>query len=250
MFKSIIPVVLDRLMQERIDLNWYAGKRILVTGGAGFIGSWLVEALVSLRAKAFVVDNLWRGSIENLKGPDCASLIPLNEQFILGDLREYHIALSAIRKAKPEFVFHLADIVAGIDFVFANEPFLFRSNMLINSNTFTAAREAGVEKLVYLGTACSYPRELQSKPGGIPLIEEQVYPAYPESAYGWSKLMGEYELDILAEYSGMEVGVLRLHNVYGPRSILSVKGSQVIPSLVRKAVRYQDDEFIFWGSGN
>jgi nucleoside-diphosphate-sugar epimerase len=249
MVNSLISEILERKSKEKLELDWYSGKRILVTGGAGFIGSWLVEALVRVGSEVFVVDNLWRGSLENLRKEDGTYWIPLSSHFLLGDLRDYHVALSAGLKSKPDIVFHLADIVAGIDFVFTNEPFLFRANILINTNIFSAIQEVGIQRLVYLGTACSYPRKLQEKPGGIPLLEDQVYPADPESAYGWSKLMGEYESELLAKNSEIQVGILRSHNVYGPRSILSKKRSQVIPSLIRKAVRYPEEEFIVWGSG-
>jgi nucleoside-diphosphate-sugar epimerase len=249
MTNDLIGVVLGRQIEEGLDLSWYKDKRILVTGGAGFIGSWLVEALVRLGARVYVVDNLWRGTLDNLKKTDGTYWIDLDKQFVLGDLREYHAALSACLQTSPDMVIHLADIVAGIDFVFANEPFLFRANMLINTNVFSAVREAGVTNLVYLGTACSFPKQLQKAPGGTPLVEEQTYPAEPESAYGWSKLMGEYEAELLGKNFGIKVGILRLHNVYGPRSILSRKRSQVIPSLIRKAVRYPKEDFIVWGSG-
>lgn len=245
----LISEILARLSKEKFELSWYSGKRILITGGAGFIGSWLVEALVRLGAEIYVVDNLWRGSLDNLKKADGTYWLDPDKQFLLGDLREYHAALSACVHAKPDLVFHLADIVAGIDFVFANEPFIFRTNLLVNSNMFTAIKEVGIENVVYLGTACSYPQNLQAQPGGVPLVEEQAYPADPESAYGWSKLMGEYEAGLLQKYSGVNVGILRLQNVYGPRSILSKKRSQVIPSLIRKAVRYPEEDFIVWGSG-
>lgn len=245
----LISEILERLYREKLAINWYSGKRILVTGGAGFIGSWLVEALVRLGAEVYVVDNLWRGSLDNLKREDGSYWIDITKQFILGDLREYHTALSVCFQAKPDIVFHLADIVAGIDFVFANEPFLFRANFLINTNMFTAVQEAGIKQLVYMGTACSFPQKLQEKPGGLPLVEEQIYPADPESAYGWSKLMGEYEAELIGRHYNMDIGILRLHNVYGPRSLLSIKRSQVIPSLIRKAVRYPDEDFIVWGSG-
>lgn len=249
MTKDLVGVILERHLMEGLDLSWYKGRQILVTGGAGFIGSWLVEALVRLGAHVYVVDNLWRGTLDNLKKEDGTYWIDLDKQFVLGDLREYHVALSACILAKPEMVFHLADIVAGIDFVFANEPFIFRANLLINTNMFTAIKETGVKNMIYLGTACSYPQKLQVEPGGAPLVEEQVYPADPESAYGWSKLMGEYEAELMGKYSKTNVGILRLHNVYGPRSILSKKRSQVIPSLIRKAVRYPEEDFIVWGSG-
>jgi nucleoside-diphosphate-sugar epimerase len=245
----MVTRIIDRLLQENMQLDWYAGKSILVTGGAGFIGSWLVEALVRLGANVFVVDNLWRGSRANLKKDDFSFWISMPDQFFLGDLREYHMALSACVKSKPDIVFHLADIVAGIDYVFANEPFLYHSNMLINTNVYKAVHEVGIMNVVYVGTACSYPQALQRKPGGLPLIEDQMYPAHPESAYGWSKLLGEYEAELLARYSHINVGILRLHNVYGPRALLAKKRSQVIPSLIRKAIRYPEEDFVVWGSG-
>lgn len=247
--QTLVEDVLLRISNADTNIGWYKNRRVLVTGGAGFIGSWLVEALVKLGANVFVVDNLWRGTLENLKKSETEYLIPLDTHFMLGDLREYHTAQTACIRAQPDIVFHLADIVAGIDFVFANEPFLFRANMLINTNTFAAIREAKVQKLVYVGTACSFPQNLQSNPGGTPLVEEQMYPADPESAYGWSKLMGEYEAMLLAKNSDTQVGILRFQNVYGPRSILSKKRSQVIPSLIRKAIQHPDEEFIVWGSG-
>lgn len=249
MSNLMITKIVERFLQEKINVDWYLDKNILVTGGAGFIGSWLVEALVRLGAKVYVVDNLWRGSLDNLKKEDSSTWISLSDQFFLGDLREYHVPLSACLKAKPDLVFHLADVVAGIDFVFANEPFLYRANILINTNVFTAIQEVGIKNLIYVGTACSYPQKLQERPGGLPLVEEQMYPADPESAYGWSKLLGEYEAELLARYSDLNVGILRLHNVYGPRALLSKKRSQVIPSLIRKAIRYPDEDFIVWGSG-
>lgn len=245
----MVKKILSRFESQGIPGSWYDGKTILVTGGAGFIGSWLVEALTLLKAKVFVVDNLWRGSIQNLMDSNGHEIIPLKEQFIKGDLRDYNTTFASLKNAKPDLIFHLADIVAGIDYVFSNEPEIFRSNVLINSNVYTAAAEVGVEQVVYLGTACSYPKEMQMETGRPPLVEDDVYPANPESAYGWSKLMGEFELDMVARYSGMSIGILRLHNVYGPRSILSRKRSQVIPSLIRKAILYPGEDFIVWGTG-
>lgn len=241
---DIISAISNRLICERFSLDWYEGRKCLVTGGAGFIGSWLVEMLVQLGSDVYVIDNLWRGSLDNIK-----HTIDLDMNFILGDIRNYELIQDAIHNIRPDIIFHLADVVAGIDFVFDNEPFIFRSNILINSNLFSAVKEFIVPKLIYVGTACSYPQELQMEPSRPPLEEEQAYPANPESAYGWSKLMGEYEGDLICKHINTELGLLRLHNVYGPRSILHQKRSQVIPSLLRKAIRYPKEDFLVWGSG-
>ena len=84
--------------------------------------------------------------------------------------------------------------------------------------------------------------------GSKPLTEDDVYPANPESGYGWSKLMGEYELTLAGKLSNMNTGILRLHNVYGPPCEISEEKSQVIPSLARKLIL--DEDFIVWGSGS
>jgi GDP-D-mannose 3',5'-epimerase len=249
MESPLISTVLDRLQSEKLNLSWFQKKRILVTGGAGFIGSWLVEALVRLGADVSVVDNLWRGSIHNLESGSGEYWIPMDTHFFQSDICDYALINSAIKKTRPDFVYHLADIVAGIDFVFSNELFVYNANTLINTNTFKAVQENHIPGVVYVGTACSYPKSLQTKPGGRPLVEDQVYPADPESAYGWSKLMGEYEANLLAQNTSTEVGILRLQNVYGPRSILSRKRSQVIPSLIRKAILHPEEEFVVWGTG-
>ncbi|MFH1974651.1 MAG: GDP-mannose 4,6-dehydratase [Pseudomonadota bacterium] len=89
MKNSLVDIILARMVNESIKLDWYRGKSCLITGGAGFIGSWLVEALVRLGAEVYVVDNLWRGSLDNLKKKDGSYGIPLEDHFILGDLREY-----------------------------------------------------------------------------------------------------------------------------------------------------------------
>jgi GDP-D-mannose 3', 5'-epimerase len=221
--------------------------KILVTGGAGLIGSNLVNVLTKLGYEVFVVDNLWRGKRENLFRQDKA-LIDLDRQFQEKDLREYPACLTA--SVGMDAVIHLADIVAGINFVFANELFLYRSNVVMNSNMLSAAIANGVKKYIYVGTACSYPAKMQSKLNPPPFREDDAYPADPESAYGWSKLMGEYECDLAQKEDAIEVGILRLHNVYGPPCELSPERSQVIPALCRKAIMYPKEEFVVWGTGS
>ena len=220
--------------------------KILITGGAGLIGSNVVKKFVNLGYEVHIADNLWRGSIENLienKKP----IIDLESQFNQFDLRDYQQCLEASKGM--DVVIHLADIVAGINFVFSNELFLYRANIIMNSNILDASIQNKVKKYIYVGTACSYPEDLQSELNPPPFKEEDAYPASPESAYGWSKLMGEYECELANQEGRIETGVLRLHNVYGPPCEMSPEKSQVIPALCRKAINYPKEEFIVWGSG-
>ena len=218
--------------------------RILVTGGAGMIGSNLVKTLISQNHDVTVVDNYWRGKLNYLKNDD----VLVTSKIINADLRDYSKTLEVIQGF--DFVFHLADIVAGINYVFDNQLFLWRSNIMINSNVINARIENNIKNLVYVGTACSYPKEKQSYIGPPLFKEEDAYPAEPESSYGWSKLMGEYEAELALETGKINVGILRLHNVYGPPCELDPDKSQVIPALCRKAILYPKEPFIVWGSGN
>ncbi len=222
-------------------------KRILVTGGAGFIGAHLVEALLKKGAIVSVADNLWRGKVENLKDENGNDLIDLQSQFFKVDLTQYAHCRRVTEN--QDVVFHLADVVAGINYVFGNELSLFNSNILINTNTLRASIESGVQNYIYVGTACSFPKEKQNE-YNVPLLkEEDVYPASPESSYGWSKLMGEYECELAQNEKLINTGVLRLHNVYGPKTDISPERSQVIPALIRKAINFPSEEYVVWGSG-
>ena len=134
--------------------------------------------------------------------------------------------------------------------MFDNQASIFRQNVLINTNVFESVRTRGVDGLLYVGTACSFPAHLQASADARPLREEDLYPAAPESAYGWSKLIGQYEADLLAEETGIPVATLILHNVYGTPTDYTAPTGQVVPSLVRKAIRYPQEPFVVWGSGS
>jgi GDP-D-mannose 3', 5'-epimerase len=224
-----------------------ARTKILVTGGAGMIGSNLVKRLASLGHDVHVADNLWRGKREYLYDQTGASVIDMSNSFHEIDLSIANQADSLI--SEMDYVIHLADIVAGIKYVFNNQASIFRQNMLINSNVITAARAAKLKGFVYVGTACSFPKQLQTGVDAQPLREEDQYPAAPESAYGWSKLMGEYESLLMGEETGTPVAILVLHNVYGTPCDYGDGRGQVIPSLIRKAIRYPQEPFVVWGSG-
>ena len=225
-----------------------SGKtRIVVTGGAGMIGSNLVKCLVKQGFTVSVIDNLWRGKKEYLLDENGKYVIDMESCFHQTDLAASNDLDRFISGA--DYVFHLADVVAGVDYVFNNQGSVFRQNLLINSNLITAVRRNPVKGFIYVGTACSFPAELQSGVDARPLKEEDQYPASPESSYGWSKLMGEYEAFLMEQETGIPVSVLTLHNVYGTPCDFGLEKSQVIPSLVRKAIEYPKTDFIVWGSG-
>lgn len=219
---------------------------VLVTGGAGLIGSNLVRTLRRQGRRVIVADNLWRGSLDHLHDEDGRPVLDLKRDFHRIDLRKAG-ALDRIR-TPIDTVVHLADIVAGIGYVFTHEGEIFRDNLLINTHTFDWVRRRRPRVLVYVGTACSFPLELQSTRRAVALREEQLYPAHPESAYGWSKLMGTYEAEMLGRETGIRVTNLILHNVYGTPCDLGPR-SQVIPALARRVCRYPREEFVVWGSG-
>lgn len=227
-------------------MNWN-GTRVLVTGGAGQIGSHLVARLASYGAIVTVADNLWRGKKSNLFDQDGKPVIDLSRNFFELDLTD---PVNCQRATEgQDVVYHLADVVAGINYVFGNQFSLFNANLLIDSNMLKASIANGVRSYVYVGTACSYPAERQSKLNPPLFKEADVYPASPESSYGWSKLMGEMSCDLAMKEKLLDIGVLRFHNVYGPHCEMSPEKSQVIPSLIRKALRHPQEEFVVWGSG-
>jgi len=212
------------------------------------IGSNLVKRLVQQKHDVHVIDNLWRGKLEYLNDFDTGEpVINLETNFHRIDLSEGIPAVNAFEGTQA--VIHLADVVAGIGYVFSNQGSLFRQNLLINSHTIEFSRQLKVKKFLYAGTACSFPLELQNSFEYSLLREEQLYPANPESAYGWSKLMGVYEADLLEKETDIEVVSLLFHNVYGAPCDFSPERSQVIPSLIRKAIEFPQNDFMVWGSG-
>ena len=213
------------------------------------IGSNLVKRLVKEGHDVYVVYNLWRGKIDYLNDEGGKPVIDLNTHFYLIDIAKGDGLDDIV--SRMDYVIHLADIVAGIGYVFNNQGELFRQNNLINTNLFHSVRKAGKERikgLIYVGTACSYPLTRQNSLDVIPLREEELYPAMPESAYGWSKLIGQLEIEYLEKETGIPCCTLQFHNVYGSPCDYG-DCSQVIPALIRKAVNYPDEPFDVWGSG-
>ena len=220
----------------------------LVTGGAGMIGSNLVKELVHRGFHVRVADNLWRGRLENLYSDAGVCVIDLKKDFFKVDLAVPGSCDAALDGV--DFVYHLADVVAGIDYVFTHQGEIFRQNILINSNVIDSVRRFKPKGFIYVGTACSFPASRQNSINAIPLREEELFPAAPESAYGWSKLIAHYETELMEKEAGVPSATLILHNVYGVPTDYDIRTSQVIPSLILKAIQYPGQPFVVWGSGS
>lgn len=222
--------------------------KILITGGCGMIGSNLVKKLVKEGYDVYVIDNLWRGKLEYLNDENDNPVIDLKSNYFDSDLTQPGVCDDIV--SKVDYVVHLADVVAGIDYVFNNQGDLFRINNQINSNVFSSVRKAKdrIKGLIYVGTACSFPLTRQNSLNVIPLKEDELFPALPESAYGWSKLMGQLEIGYLEKETEIPCCTLMFHNVYGSPCDYGER-SQVIPALIRKAINYPTEAFNVWGSG-
>jgi nucleoside-diphosphate-sugar epimerase len=221
-----------------------SGVNVLVTGGAGHIGSHLVEHLIHQGSIVRVADNLERGRIENIQH----LLDKIDFRRI--DLRSSKNCDEAVQNV--DVVFHLAAKLGGIEYMSpeaGSQAEIYDSNILMNTLMLEAARRANVDRYLYCSTACVYPMEKQDSPDVPPLKEEDAYPANPESTYAWAKLMGEIQAKWYAREYGMKTATVRMFNVYAEHEDLNPKTAHVIPALVRKAVLYPKVPFVVYGTG-
>ncbi len=188
----------------------FDGKQVLVTGGAGFIGSHLVDALLQKKARVRVIDDLSRGKIANIA--HCKD----NIEFINGDLMDSYAARKATRDV--EMCFHLAAVVGSVSFMTTHPSEIFRS-VNITNNVIEACRKTNVDRLLFTSSACTYPVDLQTCEEQPPLREEDVlkHGAQPDSDYGWTKLLGEIQCQAYYKSYGMKIAIIRPFNPYGPR---------------------------------
>jgi UDP-glucose 4-epimerase len=188
--------------------------RILVTGGAGFIGSHLVDRLVQRQGDSILVlDNLRRGRLRNLVHSSKAI------QFVKGDVRDFSAVQEATRGV--DLVFHLA-AQSNVLGAASDMEYSFATNVTGTFNVLRAAREAGVKRFVFTSS-----REVYGDPASIPVPETATIA--PKNAYGASKAAAELYCQVFASH-GMGVRILRLANVYGPRDF-----DRVIPIFIEKA---------------
>jgi UDP-glucose 4-epimerase len=221
----------------------WANTRVLVTGGASFIGSHLVDRLVSLGANVRVADDLSSGRLENLEG--CRDRIEVLE----GDLRDRDFARRAVDNV--EMVFHLAACHGGRGFI-DTHPAECASNMVLDGIVFDEARRAGTERVCFASSACVYPVQLQIKPEDgktLLLREEYADPfkagcAAADGEYGWAKLMGEMTLKAHWKQHGMKSVCCRLFTAYGERE----NETHAVIALIAKAF-IRMDPYEIWGDG-
>lgn len=136
------------------------------------------------------------------------------EEFRLLDLRDRDKCIEATRDV--QHVYALAADMGGMGFISKNHATILRSNALINLHTLEAARVTGVSRYLYTSSACIYPEHLQTETDAAPLKEEDAYPAQPQDAYEWEKLITEKACEYYRDQYGLEVRVVRFHNIYGP----------------------------------
>jgi nucleoside-diphosphate-sugar epimerase len=219
-------------------MNWRDGL-VVVTGGASFIGSHLVEALAGLGARVRVVDDLSSGRRSNIE----RYLSTGEVTFLEADLTTAGVADEAMRDARV--VFHLAANHGGRGYLELHQSEC-ASNLMLDAMVFRACRRAGVEKIVYASSGCVYPNHLQRNvDDAIYLTEDMVGPPYEaDNMYGWAKLMGELTLRTHYAELGIKSACCRYFTVFGERGH---ENHAVIAMIARAFVR--QNPFVVWGDG-
>jgi GDP-D-mannose 3', 5'-epimerase len=214
-------------------------RRILVTGAGGFIGHHLVSHLAGLGHWVRGVD------VQPPRfAPSCAS------EFVIADLRRADECLRLTRGVHE--VYALAADMGGMGYISAHHAAILHNNVLIDFNTLEAARQNGVDRVLFTSSACIYPEFRQMDDAAPPLKESDAFPAQPQDAYGWGKLLteqlcGHYE----AEY-GIATRVVRLHNIFGPLGTWEGGREKAPAAICRKVAVAKltgDPTIEVWGDG-
>lgn len=214
-------------------------KKVVVTGAGGFIGHHLVTFL---RKKGYWVRGV------DLKLPEYT--VSDADEFLILDLREKRNALKATQRM--DHVYALAADMGGMGFISANHATILYNNAMINLNTIESARVNKISRYFYSSSACIYPEYRQTKTKLKPLKEEDAYPAEPQDAYGWEKLVTEILARYYREEYGMETRVARFHNIFGPLGTWDGGREKAPAAICRKiaiAKSAGKKEIEIWGDG-
>ncbi|CUS37613.1 GDP-L-fucose synthase [Candidatus Nitrospira nitrosa] len=210
------------------EMSFWKDKRVVVTGGAGFLGSFVVDLLRDKGCRQIVV--------------------PRSKDY---DLVQMDAVQRLYSDARPDLVIHLAARVGGIGANQANPGRFFYDNLMMGTQLIEVGRQGGLKKFVALGTICAYP-----KFAPIPFKEDDIWNGYPEETnapYGLAKKMMLAQSQAYRDQYGFNSIVLFPVNLYGPRDNFDLQTSHVIPALIRKCVSAKEEgrtEITLWGDGS
>jgi UDP-glucose 4-epimerase len=230
----------------------WGSRRVLVTGGASFIGSHLVDTLLIKGAEVIVADDFSSGKLFNLQYPlreKKKNRIWIFKDLVVyrGDLKNKSFTKAMVKDV--DVVFHLAALHGGRGYIHTH-PAECCTNMILDQLVFEEAYKAGVERVCFASSACVYPRYLQEKTGSSYLLkEDDADPfvrdkAFADLEYGWAKLMGEMALKAYHRQYGMKTSSVRIFTAYGPRE----NETHAIIALIAKAF-IKMDPYVIWGTG-